>query len=59
MLAEVNPTLYCVRVGGRVIATNIPSRVLAEATLFQLPPDQRALAEIVPVTQDGRSLLLG
>lgn len=59
MLAEVQPTLYSIRVAGRVIASNIPSRQLAEAQLFTLPADQRALAEIVPVTQDGRSILLG
>lgn len=59
MLAEVQPTLFQVRVAGRVIANNLPSRQLAEATIFTLPVDQRALAEIVPVTNDGRSILLG
>lgn len=59
MLTEVNSTMYSVTVQGRVIATNIPSRTLAEATLFTLPPDQRAVAEIVPVTGDGKQVLFG
>lgn len=59
MLVEVQPTLFAIRVAGRVIASNIPSRPLAEAQLYSLPADQRALAEIVPVTPDGRSILLG
>lgn len=59
MLTEIAPTLFCIKVRGVVVVPNIPSRQLAEATLFNLPADQRALAEIVPVTVDGRSLLLG
>lgn len=59
MLTEINTTLYAIKVNGHVIVANIPSRELAEATLFNMAPEQRALAEIVPVTHDGRSLLLG
>lgn len=59
MLTEVQQTLFSIRVNGRVVASNLPSRQLAEAQLLTLPAEQRALAEIVPVTADGRSLLLG
>ena len=59
MLTEINTTLYAIRVNGATVVANIPSRPLAEATLFNLPPEQRAIAEIVTVTQDGKSLLLG
>lgn len=59
MLTEVNSTMYSVIVQGRVVATNIPSRLLAEATIFQLPADQRAIAEIVPVTSEGKQVLFG
>lgn len=59
MLTEVNSTMYSVVVQGRVVSTNIPSRTLAEATIFTLPPDQRAVAEIVPVTSDGKQVLFG
>lgn len=59
MLTEINTTLYAIRVNGKIVVSNIPSRPLAEATLFNMAPDQRAVAEIVTVTQDGKSLLLG
>jgi hypothetical protein len=59
MLTEVGTTLFAIKVNGQTIVHNIPSRLLAEATLFNLPPEQRALAEIVVVTSDGRSVLLG
>lgn len=59
MLTEVNSTMYSVVVQGRVVATNIPSRTLAEATIFTLPADQRAVAEIVPVTSEGKQVLFG
>lgn len=59
MLTEINTTLYAIKVNGHVVVANIPSKELAEATLFNMAPEQRALAEIVPITPDGRSLLLG
>lgn len=59
MLTEVSATSFSIVVNGRPIISNIPSRQIAEATMFNLPADQRAVAEIVTVTQDGRSLLLG
>lgn len=59
MLTEINTTLFAIKVNGHVVVANIPSRELAEATLFTMSPEQRALAEIVSVTPDGRSLLLG
>lgn len=59
MLTEVGPTLFAVKVNGRVVATNLPSRAIAEAQVYNLPADQRSLAEIVSVTADGRQMLLG
>ncbi len=59
MLTEVNSTMYSVVVQGKVVAANIPSRTLAEATIFTLPADQRAIAEIVPVTSEGKQVLFG
>lgn len=59
MLTEINTTLFAIKVNGQTIVTNIPSRSLAEATLFNLPPEQRNLAEIVAVTSDGKSVLFG
>jgi hypothetical protein len=59
MLTEVDVVLYAIKINGQTIIPNIPSRMLAEAALFNLPASQRALAEIVTVTSDGRSVLLG
>lgn len=59
MLTEVNTTQFNVVIQGRVVATNIPSRQLADAFIMQLPADQRALAEAVPVTTDGKTVLFG
>lgn len=59
MITEVAPTLWSVIVNGRTIASNLPSRVLAEAAMMSLPPEQRASAQIVPVTQDGKTVLFG
>ena len=59
MITEVSTTLYAIKVNGVVVVPNIPSRQLAEASLFNLPPDQRAIAEIIVVTPGGQSLLLG
>lgn len=59
MLLEVQPTYFAIVVAGRQIATNIPSRQLAEAQVFSLPESQRSQAQIVPVTQTGQTILLG
>jgi hypothetical protein len=59
MLTEINQSLFAVRVNGRTIATNLPSRQLAEATLLTLPQHERALAEIVSITSDGKTVLFG
>lgn len=59
MLTEVAPTVWAVVVNGRTVASNLPSRTLAEAAVMNLSPDQRASAQIVPMTQQGQSILLG
>lgn len=59
MLTEIETTLWTVLVEGRPVATNLPSRQLAEHTLFSLPPEKRSLAEIVPVTPQGKTVLFG
>lgn len=59
MLTEINQTLYAIVVNGRTIATNLPSRQLAEATMLTLPANERALAEIIPITQGGKQVLFG
>lgn len=59
MLTEVSPTLWAVRVNGQTVATNLISRQIAEGIVFALPPDQRQLAEVIPVASDGRQVLFG
>lgn len=59
MLTEVSPTLWAVVVNGRTVATNLPSRLLAESTIMNLPPEQRQFAQAVPVTSDGKTVLFG
>lgn len=59
MLTEVSPTYWMVKVNGKVVASNLPTKMVAESTVLQLPPDQRPLAEIVPVTADGKTVLFG
>lgn len=59
MFTEAIPILFAVKVNGRTVSTNLPSRSIAEAQIFNLPADQRSLAEIVSVTSDGRQVLLG
>jgi hypothetical protein len=59
MLTEIGQTLYAIRINGRTIVPNLQSRQLAEATLLNLPADQRAIAEIVPITPEGKTVLFG
>lgn len=59
MLTEIDNVQYKVQVRGMSMGT-YPSRSLAEAAIFNLPADQRVLAEVVPVQQGtGKALLLG
>lgn len=59
MLTEINSTVYAVKVNGQIIVNNIPSMQLAESAVFALPPNERAIAEIVALTNTGQTLLLG
>lgn len=59
MLTEINQTFFAVIVAGRTVATNLPSRQLAEATMLTLPANERAQAVIVPITDGGKQVLFG
>lgn len=59
MLTEIDQTLFAIRVNGVIIASSLPSRTLAEAHLLTLSADQRAVAEIVPMTSQGKQVLFG
>lgn len=59
MITEASPVLYSIRVNGITINANIPSRQLAEVAILNLPVEQRALAEIIQTTTDGKVVLFG
>lgn len=59
MITETAPVLYSIRVNGITLNSNIPSRQLAEMAILNLPVEQRALAEIVQTTTDGKVVLFG
>jgi hypothetical protein len=59
MLTEQMPTKFQVKINGIPYGQPQPTRMLAEMVLMNLTPDQRMLAEVVPVSQAGQQLLLG
>ena len=59
MITEVAPTLWAVRVNGRVVVSNLPSQRIAENAVLNLPVNQQPLAEVIPMTSDGRQVLFG
>lgn len=59
MITEVAPTLWAVRVNGVVVVSNLPSQRLAENAVLNLPAAQRQIAEVIPMTSDGRQVLFG
>lgn len=50
---------YQVRINGISYGAPQASKHLAESLLNTLTPDQRMVAEVVPVTFDGMQLLFG
>jgi hypothetical protein len=59
MLTEVDTTSFAVKINGVVVIPNLPSRMVAENLISSLPPAQRAVAEVVTMTKDGKTLLFG
>lgn len=59
ILSDNTVMYYVVRVNGQNMTIPFSSRQLAEAEMSKLAPDLRPLAEVVPVTSDGKELLLG
>lgn len=50
---------YVIKVGGKVVSVQFPSKFLAEQHIGNLPKDQQAFAVIVPVTTGGQEILFG
>jgi len=50
---------YVVRVNGQNMTIPFNSMQLAETEKMKLAPELQAIAEVVPVTAEGKELLLG
>ena len=60
MILDTGDVLYyVVRVNGQDMSPKYSNQMLAEAELQKLAPEMRSIAEVVPVTADGKQLLLG
>lgn len=58
MLKE-DETKYVVKVHGNICSPPYPTPSLAEDMIKLLSEEHQAIAEIVPVTSDGKEILLG
>lgn len=59
LMGETEQPKYVIKVNGRTVSVPFPSKFLAEQHLGNLPKDQQAIAEIVPVTAGGQEILFG
>lgn len=56
---DMNVVYYAVKINGVITSAKYSEKMMAEMAKEQLPEDQKALAEVVQVTADGKQLLLG
>jgi len=56
---DLDVVYYVVRVNGVAVSTPFNERMMAEMAKNNLPEEQKMIAEVVPVTADGKQLLLG
>ena len=59
ILTDNQQIYYVVRVNGANITAPVTSKMVAESSLNSLPPETQSIAEVVPVTADGKELLFG
>jgi hypothetical protein len=59
ILTDNTVIYYVVRVNGQDMSVPFSSAQMAEMEKAKLPPDTQMIAEVVPVTSDGKELLLG
>lgn len=59
ILTDNTVIYYIVRVNGQNMSVPFNSVQLAEMEKAKLPPDMQMIAEVVPVTSEGKELLLG
>lgn len=56
---ESNQEYYIIKVNGKPVSPRYGSRLIAESERLKLDEPQRSVAEIVPVTEDGKDILFG
>ena len=56
---DMDVVYYIVKVNGVAVSDKFSERMMAEMAKNNLPNEQRMIAEVVPVTNDGKQLLLG
>ena len=59
LIDDENTLRYVVMVNGVEVSPRFQTPQLAEMQLINLTEDQKAIAEVVPVTEGGAKLLLG
>ena len=59
ILTDQTVVYYEVRVNGVAVSPKLESQMIAVAEKAKLPAETQAIAEVVPVTADGKELLLG
>lgn len=60
MIREQEIQKYTIRLQtGALLPVVFESRFLAEQHMLVLPAEQRAIAEIISITQDGKQVLFG
>lgn len=59
MLHEVEEAKYVIKANGVIVSIPFNSKILAEQHIENLPQDLRSIAEVVPVTPDGKEILFG
>jgi hypothetical protein len=56
---DMDVVYFVVQVNGVPVSTRFSERMMAEMAKSNLPEEQKMIAEVVPVTTDGKQVLLG
>ena len=59
ILTDGTVVYYAIKVNGQLVSRAVSERAILEAQINTLPPNERAIAEIVTVTASNQEILLG
>lgn len=59
ILTDNEQVKYVIKVNGNIVSPAFADRMVAEMRKSELPPETQMVAEVVPVTEDGRQVLFG